>query len=1108
MLAARGLGARGDISACLWGLVILIGVLLSLGATAADLPASDYIDTEVKRLTAVEPQDAKLIRQYQSLGLKIKSIQQFTDEQAKLRALIASFPRQRELMAQKIEQASKNELFEVNALTSNDDLAQALASLRAAISEWRSNYNANTDKIKQLNASRLTLPKQIASLNSQIDDASLVGTDSDDQLQQWLNSANRKVLTVEKGTRLLEQQSLDERSALLKLEQQLLTKKIQLAAPVRIELQNRLARVEQDSVRELIVQAMKLETIYSEVATEAKKDIEQSKRLAQELEQIQIKVETARRQTQELEAQRQLLSAEQKLIKDNLNWLRQSTQFGASLRAQLQRLPSRLDGGHLPDELAQSHIRKYEISQLITRHNLQTVSAIQPEPVTADPVQNALHNIRQFHKQLLLKLGPEYDKLIIELGRLQLVTTQYHNEIHSERVFLREQQLWVRSNLPIWKSVTQFDARVWLGANHSLDAVWGQIPSSERSLFIVALVIYTGGLMVFYRWLTKKKRRLREAYRKVLGHPVKDSFSHTMVLFSCSLLAAVALPLWFSLTTSGLSLLWPLPTSGDLPSLITTCAMGLFVLELIYLLSPPGGLLNVHLNWPAEICTYLHRLTCRLRWPLLVVLLLLYCSELISGEKEAEISRLLFMLLLGGLIYIYTLLLQQKRLPSVMPPPLNHGLALGIIRCALVGSLVAILAIAATGLYLAAWVLLTYQQASIFIMIGALLAYQLGERWFKLEHRQLNYQRLLARREELIAQQRELAEEAPELADLREELPDVEECGLDAEQVSEQSLKLLRGLCVIGFVIALLTLWSSALEMASWLDRVVLWQTSEMGESGIVMVDVTLQSLLYALITVAVTVIAVRNLPGILELLVLRRMDLSPGTGYAITMLIRYLLMTVGVLTACTIIGFQWANLQWLVAAFGVGLGFGLQEIFANFISGLIILFERPIRIGDIVTINDLSGTVSRIKTRATTIIDWDNKEIVVPNKSFLTEKLINWSLTDPITRIVIPIGVAYGSDVDKVEKLLYQVAHEHPLVLKEPSPTVFFLAFGGSSLDFELRVYITAIDYRLSTIHLLNKNIDCLFRQHQIEIAFPQMDIHVRDIPKDSGQTPPPVRD
>jgi potassium efflux system protein len=393
-------------------------------------------------------------------------------------------------------------------------------------------------------------------------------------------------------------------------------------------------------------------------------------------------------------------------------------------------------------------------------------------------------------------------------------------------------------------------------------------------------------------------------------------------------------------------------------------------------------------------------------------------------------------------------------------------------------------------------VLLIYQQLTIFVILGGLFIYQLAERFLKLEHRQLTYQRLLERREELIAQQQEQADEPPELAELRESMPDVEERALDSEQVSEQSITLLRGLSLIGLVIALLTLWSSALEMTSQLNNVVVWQVSETTEAGARLVDITIQSLIYAVITLLVTMVGVRNLPGVLELLILRRLDLAPGSGYAITTLLRYLILVGGVLTVFAMLGFQWSRLQWLVAAFGVGLGFGLQEIFANFISGLILLFERPIRIGDIVTINELSGTVSKIQTRATTIIDWDNKEIVVPNKVFITEKLINWSLTDPVTRVVIPIGVAYGTDVEKVESLLYQIASDNPLVLEDPSPYVVFLAFGASSLDFELRVHITAIEHRLSTIHLINKNIDKLFRENNIEIAFPQMDIHVRDWP------------
>ncbi|MGF1725433.1 mechanosensitive ion channel domain-containing protein [Photobacterium nomapromontoriensis] len=1100
MVSLRWLGVR------LLGLWLVGWLCVGSSLVAAELPEQRDVEAEIRRLSTATPQDTDLIANYQALSQTLKNIKQLTDEQAKFKARITQYPHQRNVLTEQIEQVRQLDLFKIDALSTNDDLAQALASLRAAVSEWRAKYKANAEKVIQLDASRLTLPKQIAAVNNQIDDVALVNNSSTDQLQQWVALANQRHLMLEKGLLVLQQQTLEDREGLLKQEQQLLTTRMQLAMPIQITLQNRLAQVEQDSAKEMILQATQLESVYGEgdvgTDTDTQKDIATSQMLAKELEQVLVDIENARRKSQQFEAERQLLSDEQRLIKENLDWLRQSTAFGASLRAQLQRLPKHIGDSNVPDDIAQSHIRIYEISQLRSRMAAEMPATSRPSDaeLAADPKKNARYHVHQFRRELLARLGEEYDKLIVELGRLQVVKSQYQNEIDKERVFLREQQLWIRSNPPLWRSVARWQAVQWDNIVPTVQATFSTFSISQRYWALVAILLYSAACWFVYAALSKREYTVSVTAKKVLGHPIKDRFSHTMALVLVSMLQALILPSWFILMTLGMHWLWPAFIAGDLSSLVLTSAFGLFVVEWIYQLTKWGGVLSLHLRWPDDICTCLHQAIRRLRWVFVVLLWSIYATELVSGQSASELSRLLFLLLIGCMLYIYGLLLKHKHLPAVMPSPLNHRWALWATQALLVGSLLAIIVVAAMGYYLAAWILLTYQQASLFIVLGVLMAYQLGERWFKLEHRQLNYQRLLARREELIAQQREQAGQDPELADLREELPDVEESGLDAEQISEQSLTLLRGLSLIGFVIAMLTLWSSALEMARWLDRVVVWQVSEMGESGLVVVDITLQALVYALIMVMVTVIAVRNLPGLLELLVLRRLDLAPGTGYAVTTLIRYLLVMIGVLSACSIVGVQWSKLQWLVAAFGVGLGFGLQEIFANFISGLIILFERPIRIGDIVTINDLSGTVSKIKTRATTIIDWDNKEIVVPNKSFLTEKLINWSLTDPITRIVIPIGVAYGSDVDKVEKLLYQVAHEHPLVLKEPSPTVFFLAFGGSSLDFELRVYITAIDYRLSTIHLLNKNIDCLFRQHQIEIAFPQMDIHVRDMPKDSG--------
>ena len=208
------------------------------------------------------------------------------------------------------------------------------------------------------------------------------------------------------------------------------------------------------------------------------------------------------------------------------------------------------------------------------------------------------------------------------------------------------------------------------------------------------------------------------------------------------------------------------------------------------------------------------------------------------------------------------------------------------------------------------------------------------------------------------------------------------------------------------------------------------------------------------------------------------------------------MLVIVGVALAFGAVGIGWSKVQFLAAAITVGLGFGLQEIFANFVSGLIILFERPVRVGDVITVGNVSGRVARLRIRATTIMDWDRKELIIPNKEFVTGQVINWTLTEQTLRIVIPVGIAYGSDTRLAETTLLRVAHDDPDVLDDPAPSVVFNQFGDSALMFNLRVFIAHIDHLIRTRHRLHRAIDDAFREADIVIAFPQRDVHVFPIP------------
>jgi potassium efflux system protein len=286
--------------------------------------------------------------------------------------------------------------------------------------------------------------------------------------------------------------------------------------------------------------------------------------------------------------------------------------------------------------------------------------------------------------------------------------------------------------------------------------------------------------------------------------------------------------------------------------------------------------------------------------------------------------------------------------------------------------------------------------------------------------------------------------------------------------IDRQSRSLVTGLGSLALAIGVWCIWADMLPALKFLDR---WQLyshtvdSAAANSGVeaaapksgdaVRVEwITAADLAWAAIILTMAFIAARNLPGLLEIACLQWLPLDPGARYAATTVVRYLIHLATIIAVCNVVGLQWSSIQWLAAAVTVGLGFGLQEIFANFISGLIILFERPIRVGDVVTIGEVTGSVNRIRSRATTIVDGDRKEYIVPNKEFITGKLMNWTLSDDILRTVVRIVVSHDADVGRVVALLLEIAARNPLVLRDPEPTAACTQLGEQKLEIELRVF------------------------------------------------------
>ena len=374
-------------------------------------------------------------------------------------------------------------------------------------------------------------------------------------------------------------------------------------------------------------------------------------------------------------------------------------------------------------------------------------------------------------------------------------------------------------------------------------------------------------------------------------------------------------------------------------------------------------------------------------------------------------------------------------------------------------------------------------------MLLGLLSFYLLQRGIAINERRLALERTLAKRASAAAKSTAVTKLSTS-GEPHVESVETEE--IDLQTISNQTRELLRVFVGLVVCFALWNLWDELMPAFQPLSDVHLWGGVRALDGNTISGDVTLWQLLLAILTAGLTFLAGRNVPSLLEVTLLSRLTLETGTSYAVTSLARYIIVITGSVITLQLLGAEWSKLQWLVAALSVGLGFGLQEIVANFVSGIVLLFERPIRIGDTVTVGDQFGTVSRIRIRATTILDWDRREVVIPNKTFITERLVNWTLTDPITRTILKVGVAYGSDVSLTEKLLLELAAAEPLVLNDPAPVAVFMSFGESSLDFELRVFLSGIRDLIPVKHALNGAIDKAFRENNIEIAFPQRDLHL----------------
>jgi len=601
----------------------------------------------------------------------------------------------------------------------------------------------------------------------------------------------------------------------------------------------------------------------------------------------------------------------------------------------------------------------------------------------------------------------------------------------------------------------------------------------------------------FALYLTFRRRTIVGVIKeraKIVGRPITDSFTNT---FTVGLLTALLVaPVPLVLTVTG----WLLESAGEnelvtgLGQSLLNISLYFFCLRFFRAVCIPRGLAEVHFRWPKDKLDFLGKELDRFFVVIIPTSLLVLLAVSLQQEDEFGIlARLSFLIAnLALIVFLYRILHPAKGVLSHLREQESTTRIVSsypILFFLLILFPISLVILAFSGYTYSVGVVSSMFGHTLLLILALVILKSLLLRWLEVVRRKMNYETLCEKRRERLEEQEETDEEGgdEEAAAMLFEEPEVDVAALTGETREFVTLAVfLTGL------FGLYLIWSAFLPALKIFDEVVLWHNT-VKEAGVEKrLPITLADLGLGIIYGVTIFIVAKRLPSLLEIILLRRTNMSSGDRYTLTSLANYTVIAFGVVLVLNTIGAQWSQLQWLVAALGVGIGFGLQEIIANFMSGLIILFEQPVRVGDIVTIGGTDGVVTKIRIRATTIRNWDRKELLVPNKEFITGRLLNWSLDDQVTRIYLVIGIAYGSDVDLAMELIRQAAEKQEHVLEDPPPHVNFEGFGDNSLNLTLRAYIDNIDCRLSTITDIHLEINRLFGQADIPIPFPQRDVHL----------------
>ncbi|HEX4500541.1 MAG TPA: miniconductance mechanosensitive channel MscM [Scandinavium sp.] len=1080
-------------------ITFLMAWCLSMGAYAASAPDSKQITQELEQAKAAKPAQPETVAALQSALNALEERKGSLERAQQYQQSIDNFPKLSQTLRSQLAKQSDEPRPVPEGLTT-DALNQEILQVSSQLVEKSRQAQQEQERAREIADSLSQLPQQQTDARRQLNDVERrVGTASGkgaqaQNLSLQAESAKLKALVDELE---LAQLSANNRQELARMRSELAQKQSEQLDAYLQALRNQLNSQRQREAEKALESTELLAENNADLPPEIVEQFTRNRELSQALNQQAQRMDLVA--SQQRQATNQTLQVRQALntLREQSQWLGSSNLLGETLRDQVSRLPEMPKPQQLDTEMAQLRVHRLKYEKMLSDKPVKQANG---KPLTATESRILEAQLRT-QRELLGSLLQGGDTLILELTKLKVTNSQLEDALKEINEATHRYLFWTSDVSAIgfaWPLEIARDLHrlISLDTFSQLGKASVMMLTSKETLIPLFAALILVGFSISSR---KHFTRFLERSSNRVGKVTQDHFWLTLRTVFWSILVASPLPVLWMTLGYGLQEAWPYPRAVAIGNGVTATVPLLWVVMICAAFARPNGLFIAHFGWPhtrvARAMRY-YLMSIGLIVPLIMALFMF--DNLRDREFISSLGRLCFVLICGALA-IVTLSLKRAGIPLYLDKEgsgdnmLNRMLWNLMMGAPLVAILAALIGYLAT-----AEALLARLETSVAIWFLLLVIYHVIRRWMLIQRRRIAFDRAKHRRAEMLAQ-RARGEEEPHHNTTLEGSPEVDLSEVDLDTLSAQSLRLVRSILMLIALVSVIVLWSEIHSAFGFLENISLWDVTSTVQGVESLEPITLGAVLIAILVFIVTTQLVRNLPALLELAVLQHLSLTPGTGYAITTITKYLLMLIGSLVGFSMIGIEWAKLQWLVAALGVGLGFGLQEIFANFISGLIILFEKPIRIGDTVTIRDLTGSVTKINTRATTISDWDRKEIIVPNKAFITEQFINWSLSDSVTRVVLTVPAPSDANSEEVTQILMTAAERCSLVIDNPAPEVFLVDLQQGIQIFELRIYAAEMGHRMPLRHEIHQLILAGFREHGIDMPFPpfQMRLETMDARK-----------